>query len=356
VWHLTLSGRYNSTTVRNRDNINPGGGATSLDGDHRFSRFNPAAGLTFVPNRAINAYLSYNEGSRAPTSIELGCANPAQPCRLPNSMAGDPPLNQVITRTVEVGVRGVMPFGGRWRLAAFRAENSDDILFVAAPAAQSGYFKNFGKTRRDGVELALSERLGSVSLGASYTYLDATFESFETVLGASNSSNSVAATDPGTEGGTIQIRPGNRIPLIPRHMLKAHADYRATPALSVSLDVIAVGSSYARGNENNAHASDGGFYLGTGRSGGYALLNLGSRYQVDPRLLFFAQINNLLDRKYSTAALLGPTGFTANGNFIARPFANPDAVQHATFYAPGAPRTAWIGVRYALNRGRAGAH
>ena len=61
-------------------------------------------------------------------------------------------------------------------------------------------------------------------------------------------------------------------------------------------------------------------------------------------------MNNVLDRKYYTASLLSPTGFTANGNFIARPFANPDAVQHATFYAPGAPRAGWIGLRYAFER------
>ena len=354
VWHLTLSGRYNSTTIHNRDRINPGGGDDSLDGDHRYSRFNPAAGLSFAPSRAINAYVSYNEGSRAPTAIELGCANPAQPCRLPNSMAGDPPLNQVVTRTWEAGLRGAYARGGRWAVTAFRAENTDDILFVAAPATpQSGFFKNFGKTRRDGLEVSLGQTFGSISIGANYTYLDATFRSLETVPGASNSTNSVAAADPanrGVEGGTIQIRPGNRIPLIPQHILKAHVDWQATPMLSFDVNAIAVGSSYARGNENNAQQSDGVFYMGSGKSAGYAVLNLGSQYRVDPQFVLFAQVYNLFDRQYSTASLLGPTGFTANGNFIARPFANPDAVQHATFYAPGAPRTAWIGLRYSFER------
>ncbi len=46
-----LSGRYNRTTVANRDRIEPGGGPGSLDGDHVFSRFNPAAGVTFSPSR-----------------------------------------------------------------------------------------------------------------------------------------------------------------------------------------------------------------------------------------------------------------------------------------------------------------
>ena len=38
-------------------------------------------------------------------------------------------------------------------------------------------------------------------------------------------------------------------------------------------------------------------------------------------LKLFAQIQNLFDRQYATAAQLGPTGFDANGNFVARPFA-----------------------------------
>ena len=56
AWHLTLSGRYNRTTIRNRDRIEPGGGPGSLDGDHVFRRFNPAAGVTFSPSRALNVY------------------------------------------------------------------------------------------------------------------------------------------------------------------------------------------------------------------------------------------------------------------------------------------------------------
>ena len=60
----------------NRDAIEPGGGPGSLDGDHAFSRFNPAAGVTFSPSRTLNVYGGYSEGSRAPTSIELGCADP----------------------------------------------------------------------------------------------------------------------------------------------------------------------------------------------------------------------------------------------------------------------------------------
>ena len=105
-WHVTMSGRYNHTHMVNADQLLPGGGAGSLDGDYVFQRFNPAIGTTYVWSPALTAYVSYNEGNRTPTSIELGCADPANPCKLPNAMAGDPPLKQVVTKTWEAGRSG----------------------------------------------------------------------------------------------------------------------------------------------------------------------------------------------------------------------------------------------------------
>ena len=362
-WHLTLSGRYNRTRIRNSDRIDPGGGPGSLDGTHVFSRFNPAAGLTFAASRAAVLYAGYSEGSRAPTAVELGCADPNRPCRLPNSMAGDPPLDQVVTRTWEAGVHGKVGGKTRWNIGAFRADNHDDILFVAAPErTQFGYFKNFGKTRRTGLELGLDTEVGALAIGAAYTWLDATFRSVETVNGASNSSNDAALSGSRGFDGNIVVRPGDRIPLIPQHMLKAYARHRVTPAFTLGVDFIAIGSSYARGNENNRHQPDGVFYLGPGKVGGYGVLDLSAEYRIEPRLTVFGQINNVFDREYATAALLGPTGFTSNGSFIARPLppaAGGFPLQHATFHAPGAARTFWVGARFlfdspkvALARGR----
>jgi outer membrane receptor protein involved in Fe transport len=351
--HLTLSGRFNRTTVENSDRIIPGGGPGSLDGQHVFQRFNPAAGVTWRPTRSVTTYLGYSEGSRAPTAIELGCADPMNPCRLPNSMAGDPPLNQVVTKTWETGVKGELAGGTRWNAGVFRAENHDDILFVAAPnATQFGYFKNFAKTRRQGFEASAGHTAGQLNLGANYTYLDATYQSMETVNGTSNSRNDTAlGGGPGLHGD-IQIQPGNRIPLIPRQLFKAYLDHQVTAEFLVGLNFLAVGSSYARGNENNAHQPDGTTFLGPGKSPGYGVLNLNAQYRVDPRLSFFGSINNLLDRKYYTAALLGPTAFTANGTFDARPLpaiGGDFPSQQSTFYAPGAPRSFYAGVRYLLD-------
>lgn len=345
-WSFTLSGRYNRATINNRDLITPGGGPGSLDGRHTFDRFNPAVGVTFRPARYVNAYASYSESNRAPTSVELGCADPEEPCKLPNAMAGDPPLQQVVARTFEAGLRGWQESRVSWNIGWFRGENRNDILFVASEQTGFGYFKNFGKTRRQGLEADINTRVWRFSLGGGYTFLDATFQSEEDVNGESNSSSDAEA--PGLEG-LIEIEPGARIPLIPRHMLKLFADLQATPNFSVNFGVLALSGAYARGNENNLHQPDGVYYLGAGRSPGYAVANFGARYQLHRHVELFARVNNLFNRRYYTAAQQGPTGFTAEGNFIARPFAAVDGefpVQHATFYAPGAPRGAWGGIRF----------
>ncbi len=343
---LTFSGRFNRTVIDNFDRILPSGSG-SLSGRHTFSRFNPAAGATYQVTSDVNTYFNYSEGSRAPTSIELGCADPENPCKLPNAMAGDPPLLQVVTRTLEGGVRG----GGgesrvRWNLGWFRADNRNDILFIASPQTGYGYFKNFGQTRRQGLEAGASARIRRrTTIGANYTFLNASFESPETVLGGSNSRNDGEAK--GLDG-LIRVQPGNNIPLSPQHTAKAYTTVQATTKLALDVTLIGVSSSYARGNENNEHQPDGTYYLGSGSSPGYAVLNGGARYKVHRRMELFLQATNLLNRKYYSAAQLGPAGFTAQGTFQARPFPVVDGeypLSRSTFFAPGAPRAAWAGVR-----------
>ena len=350
--HLTLSGRFNRTVVENLDGITPGGGTGSLDGTHTFSRFNPAAGVTIDLPRGMNAYLGYSEGSRAATSIELGCADPESPCKLPNAMAGDPPLDQVTTRTMEAGVRATSPVFSdrvrvRWHAGYFRADNRNDILFVMSEQSGFGYFRNFGSTRRQGVEAGVDTQIGRVTLGGGYTFLDATFQSPETLNGESNSSNDAG---PGLEG-SIDIEPGARMPLVPRHVFKAFGELRIRSNVFLDLGLMSASSSYARGNENNAHQPDGTYYLGAGSTPGYAVVNLGARYELTARIGIVLQVNNLFDRRYATASQLGVNGFTDANTFIARPFPPSGGefpLRHGTFVAPGAPAAMWIGARLKL--------
>jgi len=92
-----------------------------------------------------------------------------------------------------------------------------------------------------------------------------------------------------------------------------------SPATPVGTGFIAASSTFARGNENNRHQPDGTYYLGPGTSDAYGVVNLGVRYRLTKQLELTGQVNNLFDHHYSSAAQLGPTGFTDTGNFIARP-------------------------------------
>jgi len=272
-------------------------------------------------------------------------------CKLPNALAGDPPLDQVVTRTWESGLRGgIADSKVNWSAGWFRAENHDDILFVSSTQTGFGYFKNFGETRRQGLEADLNSRIWRVTLGVGYTFLDATYQSPETVTGSSNSANDQALAGSKGFDGTIQIQPGDRIPLVPHHMLKAYAALDATKKLSINLNFVAASASFARGNENNLSQPDGKYYLGPGTSPGYGVVNLGARYQAHARMQLFLEINNLLDHRYYTGAQLGPTGLSDSGTFLARPLpatANGQfPLVHAIFYAPGTPIGAWGGIRF----------
>ncbi len=345
AWALTYSGRYNRTVVDNKDALHRADEPGSLTSRNPFGRFNPAIGFTFNPNRLANFYANYSEGSRAPASVELGCADPDQPCKLPNAMAADPPLQQVVTRTVEAGVRGSTENNLHWSAGWFRGQNSNDILFVASSQTGFGYFKNFGTTLRQGVELDLDARLRRVTAGLGYTYLLATFDSPESVNGSGNSSND--ADIRGTDG-LIHITPGNRIPLVPCHMFKAHGDWTATSRLTIDAGAVATSGVLARGNENGLHQPDGKFYLGPGSTPAYGVLHLGARYRVHRKLELFVRVNNVLDQHYYSAAQLQTTAYTDSGAYIARPFGSVNGgfpLVHATFYAPGAPRGAWGGIR-----------
>ena len=352
-WAITVSGRYNYTPVNNTDLLPPApeGIRGNLTGSYTFQRFNPSVGFTYALPKSTSVYASYSEANRAPTTIELGCADPNNPCALPNALSSDPPLKQVVTRTIEAGMRGSIQNNLRWSVGGFGGQNYNDILFVASQQTGFGYFANFGKTRRDGVETALSGHIGRLMLGGNYTFLNATYQTTQVIDGGFNSSNSSNLAGLPGEDGNITITPGDFIPQIPRNMLKAYAEYEPIEKLSLDLDFIAVGRSFARGNENNLDKPDGVYYLGQGYSPGYGVLNLGAHYQIQERTQLFVQINNLLDHHYYTAAQLGATPYAAPGGpFNATPLpANSDGnypYLSTTYLAPGAPIGVWGGIRF----------
>jgi outer membrane receptor protein involved in Fe transport len=358
-WVMTAAGRYNHTNINNIDRLPTVSYRGTLTAINTFQRFNPSAGIVYKASSLLHAYFDYSESSRAPTSTELGCADPDFPCSLPNALVSDPPLKQVVSRTFETGLRGNQDGNIRWSAGFSHTNNNDDLLFVASQQTGYGYFQNFGQTRRLGVEAALSAHLHHFDAGANYTFLNATYQSAQTLSGGSNSSNTNAMGGGKgvTDGGNITIAPGNRIPQVPQHMMKLYTDYHPLRKLSVEADLSLIGASYVRGNENNQHQPDGVYYLGPGQSPGYGVVNLGTRYKFNAHYELFAQINNLLNRHYYTAGQLASTPYDANGNFTPRPFASVQLngetqfpIRNTTFLSPGAPVSVFGGVKVSFGK------
>jgi len=325
LWHLTLSARYNHTRVENTDHITPSGDE-SLSGDHSFNRINPAIGLNFTPTKDWTFYGAYNEGSRAPTAIELGCANPDVPCKLPNAMAGDPPLKQVVAKTYEAGVRGNLTEALRWTASVYRAQNYDDIQFIYANATNGmGYFDNVGKTRRMGLDTNLMGNQGDFNWMLGYSYIKATYESDLSLANEVNTSS---------DGDSISVSKGSRLAGIPAHRLKFRGEYAITPKWSVGTNILMFSDQYSHGNENNKDQGEGA------KLGGYTVVNLDTRYNFGNGWQLFAKAINIFDREYSSGGMLGESYFQANGTF-------DGGDDHRTsLRAPGAPRAGWIGVRW----------
>jgi iron complex outermembrane receptor protein len=326
-WTLTVAGRWNRAHVEIEDRT---GEDPALNGTSTFTRFNPSVGVNFNPTDTLTAYGSYNEGMRAPTPIELTCADPAAPCKLPNEFLSDPPLGKVVSKTIEVGARGKLGASTTWSAAIYRTDLDDDIQFVSSGGSNAGFFQNVGETRRQGVELAGTTHFGPVLLDLRYDHIDATFRSPFSAFAPANSSADAS--------GAITVNPGNRIPGIPADSFKMRVEYRRGP-LDIGAGLIAASSQYAHGDENNADRS--------GRVPGYCVVHLDAQFAVTPRVTLFAAIENLFDRRYANFGLLGSNVFTGPGRSFG-PAAGVAAV-YEQFRALGSPRSIRAGVRLSLD-------
>ncbi len=334
-WHLTASGRYNHVKVENRDKLIPDASdENSLSGNHSFNRFNPAVGLNFTPTKDLTVYGSYNEGNRAPTSMELGCANPNVPCKLPNAMAGDPPLKQVVVKTFEAGLRGNLTDDVRWSAAIYRSQNYNDIHFVSVPGVANGmgYFDNVGKTRRVGLDTNLIGKMDKFSWSAGYSYVNATYQDDLQLANEVNSEE---------QDGVINIKKGDRLANIPKHQFKLRMQYAVTPDWTVGSNITAFSDRYMRGNENNSHESQGDS-MGNGKVAGYAVVNLDTRYNLGRGWSIFGKAINIFDNEYNNGGLMGQSYYDGNGNLTG----DVNSPHNLGFVSPGAPRAGWLGVRY----------
>ena len=322
---VTVSGRYNISHLYLKDQF-----GEELNGSHSFNRINPAAGLTYAFMPELTFYGNYSESTRMPTPMELSCADPEKPCKLPNAFVADPPLAQVVANTWEAGFRGDLkrlPIEGQmhWNAGFFHVINNNDILWQGNGAVNGmGYFQNVGKTQRQGAEAGLDGFMLDKRLrwSANYTFIDATYQAD---FGSPNAAN------PGAVDGVTQVRSGNRIPGIPSHQAKFSADYDIVKDWTLGFDMNYNASQFLRGDEANL----------TAKIPAFVVFNLRSEYRFNEHVAIFGRVNNLFDREYANFGALGATGAVLNGLGL-------DENQNARFVGVGAPRAAWIGLRLTM--------
>lgn len=311
---LTLMGaaRFNHSVVRLKDQA-----GTDLDGDHSFSRLNPALGLTYDLPRETTAYASFSMSSRVPAPSELSCADPDDPCRLPNAFVADPPLQQVVASTWEGGLRGRRQ-GLTWNASIFRTANRDDIMFISSgPLTNTGHFENVGDTLRQGIELGASGGVNAVRWGVAYSFLRARFDTPLTLSSPNH---------PDEEDGEIEVEAGSRIPGVPQHNLKANLS-ATIKRLTLGGNFLTTSSQYLRGDEANLLPAIDGF----------AVVNLTANYAIGNHIRLTGRVTNLFGSEHATFGLLGEAD-----EVLGDDYGDP------RFLSPGAPRAAWVGVAFSF--------
>lgn len=325
--HVTGTVRYNRVRVSNTlTGFDDGEAEPHPQETFTYHSVNPALGIAQGLGGGATLFANVARNARAPTVIELGCADPDEPCRLPSGLQADPYLKQVRSTTFEAGARwrgqGAAA-GASASLTAYRTQNRDDILFSSVSVTgQLGYFRNFDRTRYQGVDLEAGWRRGALDLGLAYSLLDATYQADGVLrMGERN----------------VQIHSGTRIAGIARHSLKLFADWDFLPGWSLGGDVQVLSKREIAGNEDGL-LEDGDDERVRFHIPGYALLNLHASWKPAPGWEVFARVSNVFDRKYANFGALAATRFTPEGEY-------DGDERDALFVAPGTPRAFIVGVR-----------
>jgi iron complex outermembrane receptor protein len=234
--------RYDVIRVPFQDALDPAADTTST-----FRRVSPRGGVSVQLGGGASVYASAGQSFRAPALVELTCADADAPCPLPFALGDDPPLDPVIATTVELG--------GRWvrgpavvDLSAYRTGVRDDIYFIASDAASfEGFFDNIGDTRREGVELSARWLFpAGHSLYANYAYTRATFRTGATLFSPRENADPAS----GLQGDNV-VQPGDRLPLVPDHLVRAGGLVYLGHGLRFGVDLRYVGRQWLRGDEAN---------------------------------------------------------------------------------------------------------
>jgi len=179
---------------------------------------------------------------------------------------GQGAMNPSTNTGMELGMK-FSPFAGsQARIAVWQQDAANEVSNMPA----TGTTVTLGKTRRRGVDAQISAQVAEKwTVWASHAYQEAKIERDGRDASVSLEGREVAAT--------------------PRYISNIGLDYQATEALQFGLQGRAQGDYYLE--ERNV----------AGKYGGFAVLDLSARYDINPRWSVDVQMKNATDRKYDYA-------------------------------------------------------
>ncbi|GAB1267797.1 TonB-dependent receptor [Aurantivibrio infirmus] len=313
---FNFSIRYNHSQIITNDES---GEAPELDGNHTYSGWNSGVGVTVNVSDRLQFYSSLHQSSRVPTPIELACSHPDAPCTLPNTFLADPPLDEVVARNFELGLRRKKSDAHSWQLNGFYSAISDDILFQSTGGVSSneGFFSNASDTLRMGVSANYIFDGESFSWEFSYTWMRATFEDKFAVSSPNH---------PSEINGEVVVKSGDDIPGLPDHSFSSAVTWSMGTHWIFDADIHLQSGVHLRGDEANLDDK-------TDRS---FTVNSQLRYIFNPKFSMSLTVNNVFDTEFESFGLYG----------------EPDEVipslgeENTRFLSPNEPRGLWLGVRY----------
>lgn len=240
---LSAGARFDYVRIPFHDRLDPANDTTSS-----YKSLSPRGGISVELGEGFSTYGSVGLSFRAPAILELACASPDAACPLPFALGEDPPLDPVRAATYEVG--------GRWIHGPVSADASlywtevrNEIFFVSSERSPvQGYFTNLARTRRQGIELSVRwQPAGEWSLYANYALTRATFQSAAELFSI-RASQEVAGSP---LAGPNDVRPGDRLPLVPLHQLKVGGQAALPAGFEGGLDARFIGTQWLRGDEGN---------------------------------------------------------------------------------------------------------
>jgi iron complex outermembrane recepter protein len=265
-------------------------------GIRTMSAVSPMMGAAIRLSPLHSLYANVGTAFETPTTTELG--------NQPDGSAGlNRDLKPQYSTTFEVGAKGLAANRVQYDVALFDSEIRDELIPFATPTSNARtFYRNAGRTRREGVELSLAGDTGPVTLATTYALSHFRFRDFQTA--------------------TAQYA-GKSIPGIPEQQIQADATLHFKGGY-----VVAEGLAKSKVWANDANAAAApGFAIFNVRLGGTAAVG---RPQLSPVLA----VQNVFNRSY-----VGSVAINAAG-------ANVDVTK---FYEPAPRRTVYVGLSAATS-------